>query len=333
MGDRGWEIALRRIEAIYDIQQFVASSLVRKIAASHFRLPAADRHKFQQLTDEAIARIEQIVREAYLEGGEDVGRDIRREHLSQQVVTARRDMVARGELISGAHLRERLGLTERRLAMLLANGSVFTLAVDDMEYYPALLADASVDRERLQEICRIIVPAPPDCRLDFLSSSRGSLGGRSPPQMLDDDDDFKVLRQRAAAWAAEFSRTVVKVYKGEHQAEPKGIAPMYMAVTELDPRRPLWERASEALHAHGYEWPLGPYPEARNFTLFVERNAAGYSTPMAEACVQLHVNGEHIQIRIRAAPGTALHSETVRAGKHNTFIDVAKRVVAHLCKH
>jgi hypothetical protein len=323
---------MRRIDDEFDVPQFIASSLVRKIAANDFRLPATERAKFQKLPDEVIARIEDIVFEAYLEAGEDVGGEILRDHLWQQALAARREMIASGELISEADFRQRLGVTPRRLRKLLADGSVFTMAVDDVEYYPALLADQALDRKRLQAIYRILVPAPPECRLDFLSSSRGSLGGRSPMQMLDDDDDFKTLKRLAAAWAAEWSRTAVKMYKGEHETEPAGVEPLYTAMVEIDPRKALWERASEALHAHGYEWPLGPYQEARIFTLFVGRQAVGDSTPIPEACVQILVVGQLIRIRIVAAPGTALNSQTIATGKHKTFVDVAKQVIAYLRK-
>jgi len=332
MTKSGWDIAMRRIDNEFDIPQFVASSLVRKIAANKFRLPAADRTKFEQLPDEVIARIEHIVRDAYLEAGEDVGGEILREHLWQQASDARRAMIANGELISEDLFCERLGIAQRRLGKLLADGSVFSMVVDDVTYYPALLADAELDRKRLQAICRILVPAPAGCRLHFLSSSRGSLGGRSPVEMLDNVDDFKRLRQAAAAWAAEYSRTAVKMYEGEHQTEPKDHEPLYTAIAEIDPRKPLWERASEALHVHGHEWPLGPYPESRKITLFVERQTAGDTTPIPEACVQILVVGELIRIRIVAAPGTTLQSETVPAGKHESFIDRAKRVVAQLIK-
>jgi hypothetical protein len=92
----------------------------------------------------------------------------------------------------------------------------------------------------------------------------------------------------------------------------------------------LWERASEALHVHGYQWPLGPYPDVQKFTLFVERQTVGDATPTPEACVQIVVDGDYIQVRIVAAPGTVLHSETVPSSKAKSFIEVAKRVIAHL---
>ena len=69
MTKTGWDIAMRRVDAAFDIPQFLASALVRKIAANKFRIPATDRSKFEQLPDEVIARIETIVREAYLDAG------------------------------------------------------------------------------------------------------------------------------------------------------------------------------------------------------------------------------------------------------------------------
>ncbi|WP_239499019.1 MULTISPECIES: hypothetical protein [Paraburkholderia] len=320
---------MRRIDAEYDLPQFLASALVRKIAANQFRLPPTERVKFQRLSDEVIARIEEIVRDAYLEAGEDVGGDTVRAHLWQQALTARRDMVANGELISEADFRQRLGLPRPRLSKLLADGSVFALEVEGAEYFPVLLADPALNQQRLQEICRVIVPAPSWSRLDFLSSKRGSLGDRSPVEMLDADHDFKRARKAATAWASKWSRTVVKMYQGEHEFEPIGINPLYTAAAEIDPRRPIWTRASEALHIHGYEWPPGPYPDVRKFTLFVERQTVGHATPTPEACVQILVDGECIRVRIIAAAGTHLDSEAVLSGNAKSFVEVAERVIAH----
>ncbi|MFM0480558.1 hypothetical protein PQQ81_08500 [Paraburkholderia strydomiana] len=321
---------MRRIDAEYDLPQFVASSLVRKIAANHFHLPATDRHRFQPIPDDVIARIEDIVRQAYIEAGEDVGGDLFREHLWQQALDARRAMIASGELLPPTEFRRRIGVTEKRLEELLNDGSLFSVEVGGVQYVPAVFADAARNLRRLQTICQIIVPAPQLSRLDFLTSRNGNLGDRIPLDMLVDDDDFKVLEQAAAAWAAEWSRTAVKVYEGEHETEPAGVEPLYITVAEIDPRRPLWERASHALHYNGYQWPLGPYPGVQRFTLFVERQTAGDAAPTPEACIQIVVNREDIHIRIVAAPGATFKSQTLPALRKTNFIDLAKRVIAHL---
>jgi hypothetical protein len=168
-----------------------------------------------------------------------------------------------------------------------------------------VLADPVADRKRLQAICRILVPAPPDARFDCLSSRRGSLGGVSPTDMLNNDADYEKPRLLARGWAAEWSRTAVVLYEGEHDAELVDIEPLYTAIAEIDRRTALWERTSEALHVHAYQWPLGPYPDVRKFTLFVVRQTAGDAAPTTEACVQIVVDGKYIRVHIVAAPGTA----------------------------
>jgi hypothetical protein len=60
--------------------------------------------------------------------------------------------------------------------------------------------------------------------------------------MLDDDNDYRRLRDLAKAWAAEYSRTSVKLYEGEHESEPIGIEPLYTAIAEIDAPKPLWTR-------------------------------------------------------------------------------------------
>lgn len=323
---------MRRIDSEFDLAQFEASSLVRKIAGNGFRLPAGERVKFERLPNDVISRIEHIVIEAYLEAGEDVSEEILREDLWQQALTSRREMIANGELISEAEFCRRCNLTARKLATLRSDGGIFTIEVDGAEYFPTLLAAPANQRRSVYEICRVIATAPSDARLDFLTSRRERLGDRSPLEVLKSVDGFKTVSQMATAWAAQWSRTVVKIFVGEHEVEPVDIEPLYTAAAEVDPRRPLWERASEALHAHGYEWPLGPYPDARRFSLFVDRQAVGDAIATPEACVQIMVVGERVRIRIVAAPGTALSSETIAASEYKTFVDVSKQVIAYLRK-
>lgn len=252
--------------------------------------------------------------------------------LHKQALEARRQMIADGRLLPADEFRSRLRISKNKFGRMLAHDEIFGLDVDGANYFPALLADPRLDHKRLRAICDIIIPAPPGSRLDFLWSRRGSLGDRSPLEMLDDNTDYLLLRKVAKAWATEYSRTVVKMYEGEYEAEPSGLEPLYAAAAEIDPRKPLWERASKALHEHGYEWPLGPHPEVRNFTMFVQQQAAGCSEPKAEACVQITANGDFIRVRIIHKGGAARQSQTVAAGKRRSVVDAAKQVIAHLRK-
>ncbi|MCG5078501.1 hypothetical protein [Paraburkholderia tagetis] len=252
--------------------------------------------------------------------------------IREQTCQVRRQMIAEGGLLPADEFCARLGISKKRFNHLLADGSVFGLDVDGTNYFPALLADPELDRERLQAICKIIASAPAGSRLDFLSTPHGALGANTPLQMLNDDRDCKRLREVAEAWAAQYSRTSVKMYEGEHETEPRGVVPLYAAAAEIDPRKPLWTRVSKALHEHGYEWPLGPYPVARVCTMFVEQQEAGYSEPRLEACVQIVANGGLIRVRIIHKGSAARQSQTVAAGKHRSVVDVAKKVVAYLRK-
>lgn len=254
------------------------------------------------------------------------------DRIREQALQARRQMVADGRLLPAEDFRVRLGISKKRFGRLLDDGEVFGLDVDGIDYFPSLLADPRLDHKRLQAVCRIIAPAPPGSRLDFFSSPHGALGAKSPLQMLHDDRDYKRLREIAEKWAAQYSRTSVTLYEGEHETVPADVEPQHTAVAEIDPRRPLWERASEALHSHGYEWPLGPYPEVRNFTMFVEQQAAGYSEPRLEACIQIIANGGFIRVRITHKGSAARQTQTLAAGKCESVLDVAKRVIAHLRK-
>jgi hypothetical protein len=114
-----------------------------------------------------------------------------------------------------------------------------------------VLAAPDLDRNRLQAVCRTIVLAPQDSRLDFIASRRGSLGDRNPIQMLSGDSHLKSLQPAAAAWAAEWSRTAVKIYEGLHDTEPTNAEPLYTAIAVADPRKSLLERAFGALQLHG----------------------------------------------------------------------------------
>lgn len=250
--------------------------------------------------------------------------------LHTQALEARRQMIADGRLLPADEFRARLGISKKRFGRMLADGQIFGLDVDGMHYFPSLLADRRLNGKRLQELCRIIAPAPAGSRLNFLSTPHGALGDKSLLEMLDDDGDYKRLCEMAKAWAAQYSRTSVTLYEGEHETEPSGLAPLFTAITEVDPRKPLWIRASKALHEHGYQWPLGPYPEYRTHTMFVARQSAGCRQPVPEACVQILAKDDFIRVRVLYESGKARASGTMSVAKGNSVVDVAKKVVARL---
>jgi len=175
--------------------------------------------------------------------------------LRDQGLESRREMVECGELVSACELRARLGISEARFERLCNDGSVFALDVDGKPYYPSTLADARLPRTRLRAICRILAPAPPEARFDYLRSAHGNLGDHTPISMLVDDGEYRALRENAKDWAAQWWRTAVTVYDGECGAPPATAKPAYTAMTEMDPRTPIWRRASQALREGSFAWP------------------------------------------------------------------------------
>jgi hypothetical protein len=209
--------------------------------------------------------------------------------IEKQALAARREMVASGELLRAGEFRERLALSEKRLAQMLKRGDAFTIEVDAINYYPTLLATTGLDLRRLYSVCRLLVPAPPSCRLGYLSSRHVNLGGLSPLEALRDERQYRLLREMARAYAAEWTRTVVKIYVGRYQEEPCDMEPALIGATEADPRVNLWKRVEDALTSGEYIHPCGPYPTASEATVFISRHPAGDSPPFLDARIAVNI--------------------------------------------
>ncbi len=253
-----------------------------------------------------------------------------REDIQRQAQNARREMVRTTVLLSQSEFCGRLGVSERRLAQMVSTGSAFSIEVDGVAYFPALLADPAVDLKRLQSVCRILVPAPPACRLDYLSSRHGNLGDITPLEALAEDRSYRWLRQMARAWAAEWSRTAVKIYVGAYGEEPGDIEPTYMAVCEVDPRTNLWKRAVEAMDAGGYIAPPGPYPHADTATVFVVRGEAGHTDDVLEARLDVDIVDGAARVLIHIC-NSQHEPDAVSVDGTDNIVDVVHRVVVDLC--
>lgn len=252
------------------------------------------------------------------------------DEIEQQALAARRQMVATGELLRADEFRKRLVLSEKRLAQMLQRGDVFTIEVDAIGYFPTLLATPGLDLRRLYSICRLLVPAPPSCRLGYLSSKQGNLGGISPLESLGDKRQYRLLRAMARAYAAGWWRTVVTVYTGRYTEEPRDIEPTLTAADEADPRVNLWKRVEQVLTSGGYIRPCGPYPTASEATAFVSRQPAGQAAPIPEARISVSiVDGvAHANVVCHKVSTYKLHAIRVRVADADIVGVVLHVVVA-----
>ncbi|MGF6808573.1 hypothetical protein OKW30_003699 [Paraburkholderia sp. Clong3] len=252
-----------------------------------------------------------------------------REEIERQALIARREMVRSRELLASSEFCERLGVSEKRLARMVATGSAFSIEVDGVEYFPALLADPSVDRKRLQSVCRILVPAPPNCRLDYLCSRQGNLGAVTPLEALADDRSYRQLREMARAYAAEWSRTVVHIWAGRYK--PEEVEPTYVAAVDVDPRTNLWKRALEAMEAGGYIAPPGPYPSADAATVLVIRSEAGDLNHVEEARLDVGIVDEVARVLVYTLDFRHELEEVSVAGA-DSIVEVVHRIMAAFCR-
>lgn len=249
-----------------------------------------------------------------------------RTKIREEALHARRAMITNGDLLTENELRTLLGFSEDHLANLVSEGSVFPIIVDGQPMYPRLFCDRRLNLKHLQEIAKIIVPAPADSRLHFLTSCSAALGNRVPLDMLQDHRDFKSLRRHAAAWAIEYSRTTVSFYDGNYDHAPLDIKAIYTCVVDVDFRRPLWSRALKALVDFNYEWPCTAPLATTHFSISVQRERVGYADSPAEAWIQIGQSEErvHVFVEVIERRSRSIYVDLPRKG--GTVKDVARRV-------
>ncbi|SPB17799.1 hypothetical protein NOV72_05002 [Caballeronia novacaledonica] len=254
------------------------------------------------------------------------------EAIKAEALEWRRAMLKYGELLREDAFREKLGVSERRFASLVADESVFALDVDGMDAYPAILCSGRLRLKRLWKVARILAPALPDQRFDFLTSKSGALGNRVPIDMLESDSDYRKLRAFAKGWVAEFSRTFVKVYDAAH---PKGvpyIEPIYSSATEVDPRRPLWKRALGAVRAPGYRFPHEVPRCPPTVQIVVERHTAGLGSVESEAKIVCDIDERDIRVTVTLEGKLPLAIKVGTPSRNPTVVEVAEVVFTALAR-
>ncbi|REG59667.1 hypothetical protein B0G80_2438 [Paraburkholderia sp. BL6669N2] len=249
------------------------------------------------------------------------------DEIEQQALAARRQMLRSGELLKEDEFRDQLRVSSGQLARMVARGSVFTIEVDGVHYFPSLLAATDIDLKRLYAVCRLLGPAPPSCRLGYLSSRHVNIGGISPLEAICDEREYRLLRRMARAYAAEWVRTVVTIYVGRHEDGPRDIEPTLTAADEVDPRVNLWKRAEDALTAGGYIHPCGPYAKASEATAYISRHPAGQSPPIPEARIDVSVVDGIAHANVVRHEGATYKLDGIRVADEDDIVSVVLCVV------
>jgi len=251
-----------------------------------------------------------------------------REKIERETLAARREMVRAGELVGEDEFRERLHVSANQLVRMVAKGNLFTIDVDDVEYFPSLLAAPELDLRRLHSICRILVPAPPSCRLWYLSSRRVNLGGISPIDALHDDESYRLLRRMARAYGAEWWRTSVTICIGQHEEKDNDAEAILTAIAEIDPRVNIWKRATDALRSGGYIHPCGPYPRATVATVFIACHYAVETAAINEARIDVSVEGGIVRAFVVCGEERGYELDAIPVDDADGIVDVVLRIVS-----
>jgi hypothetical protein len=255
-----------------------------------------------------------------------------RDWIKNAALAGRRAMVEDGRLIPREYLLTLLDIEPKELDALVSKNSVFDVEVDGLSFFPSIFAHPRIDQQRLHAICRLIAPAPETSRLDFLLSPWTPLNGLLAVDMLDEDKDFKKLKSWSRAWAADWSRTAVRIFAGQHEQPPVGEEPIYTVYAEFDPRRPVWSRGHATLSEYGFEKPSPPYPQCDLFTIFVERQTRGTFDIFVEGvvCVE-RLDNSWCMVAVWPPSGVEGANASVRSEGHDVM-SVCKGVLEELKK-
>ena len=247
--------------------------------------------------------------------------------MQRDALRARRRMIRDGKLLAEDDFRRLRGVTPSQLARMNASGSVFSIEIDGIVYYPSLLVEPKYNARRLAYVCRILWPASPTSRLDFLTSENGALGGLTPLQALSNDCIYRELLRHARGWASEFWMTKVKVCKGEFV---RGIElpAVCTGCVEADPRESLWRRAAEALESGGTLRPTGPFCRAKAATVFVSRSTAGKPDEVLEARLDVIVENGLAHTGVVSSDSPRRDLMPVCVDKGDDVVTVVRKILA-----
>lgn len=240
-----------------------------------------------------------------------------------------RRLIDEGRLLSEDEFRRKRMVAPNRLARLIASGSVFSVDVDGAAYYPTFFVDPAYHRRRLERVCRMLLPAPPNERIFFLTQRSGALGAIAPLQALADDAHYKRLLILARGWASEYSRTVVTIHEGKFSAKAE-LPIVCKGVDEIDPRVNIFVRARGALHDGGNLSPTAPYPpypKLRTATVLITRDTLPGTKTDDEARLDVRVTRGHAYSTAVFAGGIRQDMASVHVSDDDDIVTVVRKVL------
>ena len=107
------------------------------------------------------------------------------ERLEQEALPSRRRLVEKELLVPGSILVATLGLDQAWLDDAVGRDALFSLAVDNVLYFPAFYAHPAFDRSELESISEVLGNLPGWAKWMFFMRRNEGLGGLSPLEALE----------------------------------------------------------------------------------------------------------------------------------------------------
>lgn len=92
--------------------------------------------------------------------------------------------LSQGELLPSAEYVARRGISRQALSKALAAQRVFYVEVGGQRCVPAFFLDAQLERRQLEAVCKALGELPGPAKLQFFTTPKASLEGRTPLQAL-----------------------------------------------------------------------------------------------------------------------------------------------------
>ncbi|ACD18250.1 hypothetical protein [Paraburkholderia phytofirmans] len=112
----------------------------------------------------------------------------------------RRNLVASGRLLDADAFRAAKSLTRADVQMALDEKRFFVVDVDGLPYYPAFFTNDYLDRNTLEAVSLALGDLCGWLKWDFFTTARGSLGDKSPFDLIALGDVERVIARAKSFW-------------------------------------------------------------------------------------------------------------------------------------
>lgn len=121
--------------------------------------------------------------------------------LQQARDSGRRDLVKRKLVLPSGEFADALGVSREDLNKKVAAHRLFAMELGGENYYPTFYLELDVDRKNLERVSRALGDMSGWRKWQFFTTPKGSLGDKTPLQVLEDGKSLKAVITSAVGFA------------------------------------------------------------------------------------------------------------------------------------